>query len=138
MNDSPHSIAGGMAVGVFLGVMPGLGTIAAIIVATLLRLNRGSAILGTLLFNTFTQVPVWIAGYAIGSWLLGESSNDSGPLIHLIKAGKYMHAFRQGGTALIVGFLIATVSVSLLMYLITYKISARYRKHHRIIRIPDI
>ena len=51
IDDTPHKIAGGFALGVFWGIMPGEGVATTLITAVLLRLNRLSATAGVAMSN---------------------------------------------------------------------------------------
>ena len=56
INDTPLKIALGFGLGVFLGVMPGVGPVVALLLAFIFRINRASALLGSLLFNTWSGI----------------------------------------------------------------------------------
>jgi uncharacterized protein len=79
INDSAEKIAGGLALGVVLGILPtfGLGIIIAIFLAAPLKLNRASAVIGTLVMNPWTAPFVWALSYLAGSLLLGYNLNDT-------------------------------------------------------------
>jgi uncharacterized protein len=79
INDSAEKIAGGLALGVVLGILPtfGLGIISAIFLAAALKLNRVSAVIGTLVMNPWTAPFVWTLSYLAGSLLLGYNLNDT-------------------------------------------------------------
>lgn len=67
-----RSAAGGVAVGLFCGLMPGpLQMISAALLAVLFRANLPVALLTTLYTNPFTIVPLYLLAYRIGSWVLG-------------------------------------------------------------------
>ena len=69
-----HSVAGGVAVGLFSGLVPGpLQMLTALLVAVPLHVNLPVALLTTLYTNPFTIVPLYLLAYAIGSLLLGGS-----------------------------------------------------------------
>lgn len=70
INDSPQKIAQGLGLGVFLGVMPGVGIIAALVMASLLRMNRASAALGALLTNTWSSFIIFIFSIKVGALVL--------------------------------------------------------------------
>ena len=55
-NDSPEAIAGGIALGVFLGIFPtfGLGAFLALVLAGFLRLNRLASLAGAFINNPLT------------------------------------------------------------------------------------
>lgn len=71
MDDSPQRIALGFGLGVFLGILPFTGTLAAIAAAVFLRLNKAAAVLGSLLTNTWLSLVTFAAAGKIGCQLLG-------------------------------------------------------------------
>lgn len=73
LNGSPHGIALGFALGLFLSVLPtfGLGMVAALVAAPFLRANLVSTYLGTLVVNPFTGVFFYGLDYFAGALLLG-------------------------------------------------------------------
>ena len=73
INDSPHKIAGGFALGVFLGILPGAGLMASVVIAYLLRVNRAAALAGSLLTNSWLSVITFVLAIKVGAWL--TSSN---------------------------------------------------------------
>ena len=67
-----RSAAGGVAVGMFCGLIPGpLQMLGAAIVCLFIRVNLPVAIVTTLYTNPFTIVPLYLAGYQLGSFALG-------------------------------------------------------------------
>ncbi|MCX5679634.1 MAG: DUF2062 domain-containing protein, partial [Candidatus Omnitrophica bacterium] len=73
IDDSPKKVALGFGIGVFLGVMPGMGPIAALAVAFLLKANRIAALLGSILTNTWLSIPVFFLAVRTGSVVTGVS-----------------------------------------------------------------
>ncbi len=71
INDNPQRIALGFGIGVFTGVLPGAGPIAALGLAFLLRVNRASALLGSILTNTWLSIPVFIFSLKAGAIITG-------------------------------------------------------------------
>lgn len=69
--DSTHKISLGLALGIFLGIMPFAGPLAALFFAYLLRLNRLAAFLGSLLTNTWTSFATFVLSIKIGSAIIG-------------------------------------------------------------------
>jgi len=76
INDTPQKIALGLGLGVFSGITPGIGPLTALFLAFLFRANRASALLGTLLTNTWTSFLTFILSIKIGSVIIGVSWRD--------------------------------------------------------------
>lgn len=69
-----RSAAGGVATGLFCGLIPGpLQMIGAGIIAILFRVNLPIALLATLYTNPITIVPLYLVAYRIGSFVLGAA-----------------------------------------------------------------
>ena len=67
-----RSVAGGVAVGMFCGLIPGpLQMISAALVSVLLRVNLPVALFTTLYTNPFTILPLYVLAYELGSWVSG-------------------------------------------------------------------
>jgi uncharacterized protein (DUF2062 family) len=67
-----RTAAGGVAVGMFCGLIPGpLQMLGAGIAAVLFRVNLPAALLTTLYTNPLTIVPLYLVAYKIGSLALG-------------------------------------------------------------------
>jgi len=67
-----RSVAGGVAVGLFSGLIPGpLQMITATLLAVLCRVNLPVALLATLYTNPFTILPLYVVAYEIGAWVSG-------------------------------------------------------------------
>jgi uncharacterized protein (DUF2062 family) len=67
-----RSAAGGVAVGLFCGLIPGpLQMLGAAILCLTVRVNLPVAIVTTLYTNPFTIVPLYLLAYQIGSFVMG-------------------------------------------------------------------
>jgi hypothetical protein len=71
INDTPQRVAIGFGIGVFFGIVPGLGPLASLFTASLFRVNRASALLASLLTNTWISFVTFVASIKIGSVLMG-------------------------------------------------------------------
>ena len=70
-----RSAAGGVAVGMFCGLIPGpLQMLGAAIVCVIVRVNLPVALATTLYTNPFTIVPLYLLAYKIGSFVLGAGA----------------------------------------------------------------
>jgi uncharacterized protein len=67
------TFAWGMALGLFVGLMPTywVQIVIAVVLAYLLKVNLTAAVLGTLITNPFTTPPIVLMQYKIGVWLIG-------------------------------------------------------------------
>ena len=70
-----HSVAGGVAVGMFSGLVPGpLQMLAAALLAVPLRVNLPVALATTLYTNPVTIGPLYLLAYLIGRFIIGGGS----------------------------------------------------------------
>lgn len=70
---SRHNVPGALAAGVFAAMLPPpLQTVSAVVLALRFRLHLPAALLGTLLSNPFTILPLYWLAYEIGALLLGR------------------------------------------------------------------
>jgi len=76
INDSPQKIALGFGLGIFLGVLPASGPIAAITLATIFRINKASALIASLLVNTWINIVTFFLALKLGSKILGINWQD--------------------------------------------------------------
>ena len=75
-----HSAAGGVAVGLFCGLIPGpFQMLGAAICALVLRVNLPLAMLVTLYTNPFTIVPLYLLAYQIGRLAIGADDGFIAP-----------------------------------------------------------
>lgn len=70
INDSPVKISLGVGLGVFAGLLPGTGPAAALFLAWVFKANRGAALLGGFLTNTWLSVVTFILAIKVGSVIL--------------------------------------------------------------------
>lgn len=70
-----RSVAGGVAVGLFCGLIPGpLQMISAALLAVLLRINLPVAVFVTFYSNPFTIVPLYLLAFELGAWVSGAGN----------------------------------------------------------------
>jgi uncharacterized protein (DUF2062 family) len=75
-----RSVAGGVAIGLFCGLIPGpLQMISAVLLAVLFRVNLPVAAATTLYTNPFTIVPLYLLAYEIGKRVSGAGNNAVAP-----------------------------------------------------------
>lgn len=75
-----HAVAGGVAAGIFGGLIPGpFQMLTAAILAILFRVNLPVALATTLLSNPFTWPAIMVAAYSIGARITGDAPADLKP-----------------------------------------------------------
>ncbi len=75
-----RSVAGGVAIGLFCGLIPGpIQMISAALLAVLFRVNLPVAAFTTLYTNPVTIVPIYLLAYEIGKWASGSSNSATAP-----------------------------------------------------------
>lgn len=121
LEDSPEKVAGGLALGVALGVLPsfGLGIIIALFAAGLFRVNRAAAVVGTLVMNPWTATFFWALSYLSGSLILGQDLHETIALVKTLKQRSDLWESLIGSRLLlpyIIGNVLVTLAASATFY----------------------
>ncbi|MBU1869297.1 MAG: DUF2062 domain-containing protein [Candidatus Omnitrophica bacterium] len=122
INDSPQKIALGLGLGVFLGILPGTGPIASLSLAFVFRINRASALLGSLLTNTWLSFVTFILAIKIGSFMLKLNWQETySQYSEFLKSFHWADLFKLSVLKmlfpLLIGYLIISLALGLLAYL---------------------
>jgi len=143
IDDPPERTALAFAIGVFIAFSPflGLHTIAATLIAFLFRFNKIAIYAGTFLNNPFlTLVPIIIASYAVGAFLLGRPLSIPADGIELLKNPRllssdyYSQIFVQSWYVVepfALGATVLSVVCSVLAYPLTLWLLRRHRKRRQ-------
>ncbi len=123
-HDAPEKIALGLGVGVFTGILPGAGPLAALFLAFILRVNRAAALLGSLLTNTWLSIATFLLSIKTGSSILRLDWQDVWRDWELcLRNFRWLDLFKLTIFKLIlpvmVGYLVVAFCVGLIVYLIT-------------------
>lgn len=119
-----RSVAGGVAVGAFTGLIPGpFQMLSAAILSVWFRVNLPVAVVTTLYSNPFTIIPLYIVAYKIGGIATG---NPGGPMPSfdftageggwLTLAENFMRWVASLGHDFFIGLFILACSLSLISY----------------------
>jgi len=132
LNDTPHNIAAGFALGTFIGIVPGEGVATTLILATLFRINRASATMGVLLTNMWGTIVVLPLVTIVGGFLFGMTpshlANQFHETYHLgLRFFLSKAIFFDLALPLIVGFIVVAGLISFAFYLIIYFL-LKYKK----------
>ena len=139
IDDPPERTALAFSIGVFIAFSPflGLHTIMATVVAFLFRFNKVAIYTGTFLNNPFfTLVPIIIASYAVGAFVLGRPMHIPDEGLELLKnpdllsSNYYSRLFVQSWHIVwpfTVGATVLSVVCSVLAYPLTLRALRAYR-----------
>jgi uncharacterized protein (DUF2062 family) len=136
INDSPHRIAGGFAIGIFFGVLPGAGVMAAILFAYIFRVNRAAAFASSLLTNSWLGIVTFVMAVQIGGWVTGTEWHQL-----YDKCRDFIKHFEWekivDGSALpilkplMAGYAIIGAAVAVLVYICVFMIVVRVRNRRK-------
>ena len=134
LDDPPERTALAFSIGVFIAFSPflGLHTILATTIAFLFRFIKVAIYSGTFINNPFvTLVPIIVASYAIGAFVLGRPIGlpDQGLALlkepHLLTPDYYRMLFRESWEIVwpfTIGAMVLSVVCSLIAYPVTSKL----------------
>ena len=136
INDSPQKVAIGFGLGVFLGILPATGPLAALVLSVILRVNRIAAITGSLLTNTWLSLVTFVLAIKIGSAVTGSPWEQiQASYRALIKNFHWKDLFDASVLTilepLIIGYLIISLAAGLLAYLILIIILTQRKKYRQ-------
>ena len=114
---NPESLARGVGLGLFIGFLPTIGfqIILALLLAGFLNANKLVAVLGTLVTNPFTAIPIGAFSLWLGDWIL-PGTNLSGFSTTSFKWSELLDSSGQLGLSYLLGCLILSVFSSLIGY----------------------
>lgn len=133
IDDTPHKIAAGAALGIFFGIAPGEGVATTLIFASILRFNRLAATAGVLAANMWTTVLVLPFAAAVGAFIFGKNYSELISQFHHVN-GSYLQLFFSKilffdiTLPLFVGFFAVAGIIALLVYFILILLLIRQRK----------
>jgi uncharacterized protein len=139
LDDPPERTALAFSIGVFIAFSPflGLHTILATLIAFLFRFNKVAIFGGTFINNPLlTLVPIIVASYAIGAFVLGRPLRIPAEGVellknpHLLTTDYYRKLFRQSWD-IVWPFTIGGMVLSVVCSLIAYPVTSWLLRAHR-------
>lgn len=139
LNDSPHSIALGTAVGVFVAMTPtvgiqmGLVIFIALILRPLLRFNCTAGLIAVYISNPLTMIPIYWFNYKVGTLFVQETvtRQEFTRLFHNVANRDWWSWLTQllvtVGTPLLIGSLIVATFSAALTYPLILRLLNRVR-----------
>jgi uncharacterized protein (DUF2062 family) len=123
----PVHIGLGFAVGVFLGIFPtfGVGTPLALLIASLLRWNRISAVLGSLVMNPFTVPFFWTLSGSLGAAIFRVDAKN---VLQSVGNGERMKSLSEAALIYLTGNTLIALAGAVVSYFVSLKLITAYRK----------
>ena len=133
IDDTPHKIAAGAALGVFLGIAPGAGIAASLVLASLFRFNRLAAVTGALATNTWTLFFALPFAAAVGGYLFGMEGSSLTCQYNKIQELGFKFLFSKAiffdiVLPLTVGFVVVSGGFALIFYILTLALITIHRR----------
>ncbi|KKP79076.1 MAG: hypothetical protein UR78_C0015G0019 [Candidatus Moranbacteria bacterium GW2011_GWF2_35_39] len=131
IDDTPHKVAAGAALGIFLGIIPG-GILTAIVIAWIIRVNRLSAVAGVLATNFWTSILIMPFAAKLGCLIFGVNSEDLIKNFNQSYSADLKYFFSETIILklllpLSVGFIIIAGAIALAFYFLIYFL-LKYKK----------
>jgi len=139
LDDPPERTALAFSLGVFVAFSPflGLHTILATLIAFVFRFNKVAVYSGTFINNPFfTLVPIIIASYAIGAFILGRPLRIPQAGVELLRhphplTASYYHQIFQESWDIVWPFSIGAMMLSVVCSLIAYPVTSSLLRARR-------
>jgi len=126
----PVHVSLGFSLGVFLGVFPtfGIGIPLSLLFASLLRWNRVSAVLGSLVMNPLTTPFFWTLSGAVGAAIFRA---DASRLLSSVQNGERLRGLTLGAGIYLAGNTIVALVTATIAYFLALRAVLLYRKKRR-------
>ena len=146
IDDPPERTALAFSIGVFIAFSPflGLHTIMATAIAFFFRFNKIAIYTGTFINNPiFTLVPIIIASYAVGAFILGRPLSIPDEGLELLKnprifSGEYYQQLFVQSWSIVWPFTVGAMALSVVCSLLAYPLTLRTLRAYRTLRKPQI
>jgi uncharacterized protein (DUF2062 family) len=128
---STHSIAMGLAVGIFVGCLPVIPfqTIAAVVMAFVFRGSKVAAALGTWISNPVNMIPFYTMLYYIGSLVMPVQAHFNP---HHLELEAMLHQGWEIVVVMFAGGILLGVPLAFLTYIVTFRMVNAYRQRRMI------
>lgn len=123
IDDTPQKVSLGFGLGVFLGIFPGTGPIAALVLAAIFKVNRAAALIGCLLTNTWISVVTFLLSIKVGAVIMRVDWQELYRQCSIyFKNFKFFDLFRASILKIIlpvaIGYILVGLAFGFLAYLI--------------------
>lgn len=147
LEDDPHSIALGTAIGMFIGLTPTFGIQMLLVLLIglstrrLFRFNQFAALVAVYVSNPLTMIPIFWFNYRVGAIFMDAEISWS-EFVHLFEYhgisnwwSTFVHALGTLGAPLVVGSLLVATFFSLPTYPLMLRLIREVREHREHVRL---
>ena len=126
----PVHIALGFSLGVFLGVFPtfGIGIPLSLLLASVFRWNRVSAVLGSLVMNPITTPLFWTLSGTLGAAIFRVNASQ---VMTSVRNGERLRSLTMGAGIYLVGNTIIALVSAVIAYFLALRVVTAYREKRR-------
>lgn len=124
--ESPHDIAKAFAVGVFIGILPGTGTVVALLAAFTFHLSKVATVLGSLCANPWTMPLIYAACYNLGKWILQLEEPIEWKILFQLRTG-WPEQLGKAAPPMIVGGVVLGLLMAIIAYVVVRGVVAEYK-----------
>jgi uncharacterized protein (DUF2062 family) len=133
IDDTPHKVAGGAALGIFMGITPGEGVLITLFFAFIFRLNRLAALAGVLAVNMWTTVLALPVAAAIGGLIFHIDPQKLSNNFHesLSLGWQYLFSWnvlRETAIPLLAGYAVLGGTVAAIVYFALIYLLIKHKK----------
>jgi uncharacterized protein (DUF2062 family) len=133
VNDTPHKIALGFGLGIFAGILPGTGPLAALFLALIFRANRATALFSSLIINTWFSLVTFVFAIKIGSAILGLNwQKVSEDFFQAVKGFNWLASLKFSFLKVVIpvvfGYLIISLFLGAVCYLFVFLALKIYKR----------
>ncbi len=133
INDTPQRIALGFGLGIFTGIFPGSGPLAALFLALIFRVNRAAALCASLLTNTWLSVVTFLLAIKAGSAIFkiswqGLQNDWSALLSHFSWQNIFQASILRIILPVVAGYLCVSLCLGVIAYVAVLIVIKRVRR----------
>lgn len=127
LDDTPHRIAIGASVGLFMGILPIESISASLITTAIFSLNHAAALIGVAAMNIWATIVVLPLAAIVGGNLFGASSAELADQFYQTYQSGWGYFFTKAAflnlaAPLLVGYIIVSTIISVAFYFFMYSI----------------
>lgn len=143
LDDTPHSIALGLSIGLFVGMTPTVGVqmvivlVVALLTGWLFHFNRVAALVAVYISNPLTMLPIFWFNYRVGTLFMAEtvSWEQFSQMIQYGSPAEWVTTLQsllfRVGMPLLLGSLVAGTVLGLIAYPAFRALAAQMQRHQR-------